>query len=127
MLLILLDEHLIVDLEWAVAVVSAAHVVKPPDENDIDGDGDDVDDDHDVVVKGINQPFLCAALAAMASTKQTHHLDVTFIVVYDNAALYVDVEEAHRVGRLRILDILATVVGRLVELVAHKVGHFLHL
>ena len=38
-----------------------------------------------------------------------------------------DVEEAHRVGRLRILDILATVVGRLVELVAHKVGHFLHL
>ena len=38
-----------------------------------------------------------------------------------------DVEEAHRVGGLRILDILATVVGRLVELVAHKVGHFLHL
>ena len=41
--------------------------------------------------------------------------------------IYVDVEEAHRVGGLRILHILATVVGHLVELVAHKVGHCLHL
>ena len=41
--------------------------------------------------------------------------------------IYVDVKEAHCVGRLRILHILATVVGHLVELVAHKVGHCLHL
>ena len=41
--------------------------------------------------------------------------------------IYVDVKEAHRVGGLRILHILATVVGHLVELVAHKVGHCLHL
>ena len=113
-----------------MVVMLLSSVVKPPDKNDLDSDGDDVDDDHGVVVKGINQPFLCAALAAMASTKQTHHLDVKMSYLLWTMTILsymLDVEEAHRVGGLRILNILATVVGRLVELVAHKVGHFLHL
>ena len=41
--------------------------------------------------------------------------------------IYVDVKEAHRVGGLRILHILTAVVRRLVELVAHEVGHGFHL
>ena len=62
-----ISNYLIVDLEWAVAVVRAAHVVEPPEHDGI-RDG--------VISKSykICQPFLCATLAAMASTKQTHHL-----------------------------------------------------
>ena len=57
-----ISNYLIVDLEWAVAVVRAAHVVEPPEHDGI----------HDGAISKsdkICQPFLCTTLAAMASTK----------------------------------------------------------
>ena len=57
-----ISNYLIVDLEWAVAVVRTTHVVEPPEQCGL-SDGAISKSDK------ICQPFLCTTLAAMASTK----------------------------------------------------------